>query len=213
MDQAFERVLNVYRKRLADESAAMAELPREEFAQRRDDFLLAVGAPAARFLHSLAIGIGAKTIVELGTSYGFSTLFLADAARETGGRLYTYDSVPHKQDYARERIAEAGLADVVEWRVGDALELLREQPGPVDFVLIDIWKDLYAPCFERVYPLLADGGVIVADNMIHPESARQATAAYAEAVRTKPDMEAVLLSVGHGLDLACRRTGPPTLRR
>ena len=213
MDQAFERVLGVYRKRIADESAATAALSREEFASRRDDFLLAVGEPAARFLHSLAVGLGAKTIVELGTSYGFSTLFLADAARATGGKLYTYDSVAGKQDYARERINEAGLAGVVEWRLGDALELLREQPGPVDLVLIDVWKDLYVPCFELAYPLLADGGVIVADNMIHPESARQATAAYAAAVRAKPDMEAVLLSVGHGLDVACRRTGPPSLRR
>src|SRR5690606_4191711 len=65
MDQAFDRVLGIYRKRIADESAASAALSREEFATRRDDFLLAVGEPAARFLHSLAIGLGAKTIVEL----------------------------------------------------------------------------------------------------------------------------------------------------
>ena len=213
MDQAFERVLGIYRKRLDDEAAEAAALSRDEFARRRNDFLLAVGEPAARFLHSLAIGLGAKRIVELGTSYGFSTLFLADAARATGGRLYTYDNVASKQAYARERIAEAGLSDVVEWRAGDALELLRDQPGPVELVLIDIWKDLYAPCFELVYPLLADGGVVVADNMIHPESARDATARYAAAVRAKPDMEAVLLSVGHGLDIACRRTGPPSLGR
>lgn len=209
MDQAFERVLGTYRQRIAEESTASAALSGEEFAQRRDDFLLAVGEPAARFLHSLAIGLGAKRIVELGTSYGFSTLFLADAARATGGTLYTYDSIASKHDYARERIAEAGLADVVEWRLGDALELLREQPGPVDLVLIDVWKNLYTPCFELVYPLLADGGVVVADNMIHPPSARQATAAYAAAVRSKPDMEGVLLSVGHGLDIACRRASPP----
>ncbi|HEX6994716.1 MAG TPA: class I SAM-dependent methyltransferase [Gammaproteobacteria bacterium] len=213
MDQAFERVLGIYKKRMEDEAARAAALSRDEFARHRDDFLLAVGEPAARFLHSLAIGLGATRIVELGTSYGFSTLFLADAARATGGKLYTYDSVASKQAYARERIAEAGLANVVEWRLGDALELLRDQPGPVDLVLIDIWKELYAPCFELVYPLLADGGVIVADNMIHPESAREATARYAAAVRSKPDMEAVLLSVGHGLDIACRRTGPPSLKR
>lgn len=212
MDQAFERVLGIYRKRLDDEAAEAAALSRDEFARRRNDFLLAVGEPAARFLHSLAIGLGAKRIVELGTSYGFSTLFLADAARATGGKLYTYDSIPGKQAYARERIAEAGLSGFVEWRIGDALELLREQPGPVDFVLIDIWKELYVPSFELVYPLLADGGIVVADNMIRPESARPATSAYAAAVRAKPDVEAVLLSVGHGLDIACRRTGEPSLR-
>ena len=209
MDQAFQNVLDLYKRRMADESAASAGLSPADFARRRDEFLLPVGEPAARFLHSLAVGLGAKRIVELGTSYGFSTLFLADAARTTGGKLYSYENVPAKQSYARERIAEAGLASFVEWRLGDALELLREQPGPVDLVLIDIWKDLYTPSFERVYPLLADGGVIVADNMLYPESARPSTTAYARAVRAKPDMEGALLSIGHGLDVACRRSRPP----
>src|SRR5690606_7930787 len=104
MDQAFEDVLSHYRQRMADESAASAGLSPADFARRRDEFLLPVGEPAARFLHSLAVGLGAKRIVELGTSYGFSTLFLADAARAAGGKLYTYESAPDKQAYARERI-------------------------------------------------------------------------------------------------------------
>lgn len=207
MNDAFENVLNVYRDRMRADAKTSASLAREEFLRRRDDFLLAVGEEAARFLHALAVGISARRIVELGTSYGFSTLFLADAARRTGGTVYTYDTVERKQAYARERLADAGLSAHVEFRHGDALELLREQPGPVDLVLLDVWKDLYVPCFELVYPLLSPGGVIVADNMLHPPDAHAQAAAYRAAVRAKPDLEAALLPIGHGLDVAVRKVG------
>lgn len=205
MDRAFEKVLEVYRERMRTDAEASAPIPREQFHLHRDDFLLAVGEDAARFLHAFAVGLSAKRIVELGTSYGFSTLFLADAARQTGGKLYTYDNVERKHAYARERIEEAGLAEHVEWRLGDALELLREESGPIDFVLLDVWKNLYTPCFELVYPLLALGGVIIADNMLHPPSTLPQAAEYRALVRSKPDLEAVLLPIGHGLDVAIRK--------
>lgn len=204
-DEAFQRVLRVYERRMAEEALLAASLPRSESSARRDEFLLAVGEEVANLLRDLAVGLGARTIVELGTSYGYSTLFLADAARRTGGKVFTYEKAPDKQAYARNQLTEAGLAGVVEWRLGDALELLREQPGPVDFVLMDLWKDLYVPCFERVYPLLAPNGVIVADNMLRPESARAEAAAYRAAVRAKPDIEAVLLPIGQGIDICCRK--------
>lgn len=205
MDQAFEKVLESYRQRMRDDEVASAAIPREQFREHRDDFLLPVGEEAARFLHSLAVGLSAQRIVELGTSYGFSTLFLADAARETGGKLYTFDNVERKHTYAQARMDEAGLAEHVEWRLGDALELLREESEPIDFVLLDVWKNLYAPCFELVYPLLAPGGVIIADNMLHPPGTRPQAAEYRALVRSKPDLEAVLLPVGHGLDIAIRK--------
>ena len=205
-DDALHRVLRVYERRMAKEALLAGSLPRSELFARRDEFLLTVGEEVANLLRDLAVGLGAKTIVELGTSYGYSTLFLADAARRTGGKVFTYEHVPDKQAYARKQLTEAGLAGVVEWRLGDALELLRDQPGPIDLVLIDLWKDLYVPCFERVYPLLAPNGVIVADNMFIPESGRAAAAAYRAAVRAKPDMEAVLLPIGQGIDISCRVT-------
>jgi predicted O-methyltransferase YrrM len=204
-DESFARVLHLYEERLNEERATMESLSRPEFSSRVDEFLLPVGRDVAELLRDLAIGLGAQTIVEVGTSYGYSTLFLADAARRTGGKLYTYDLVASKQAYARERLAEANLAEFVEWRSGDAMELLRDQPGPVDLVLMDLWKDLYVSCFELIYPSLAPGGVIVADNMLHPESARPNAEAYRKAVRAKPDIEAILLPIGHGIDIGTRR--------
>lgn len=201
---AFERALKIYEQRMDDEAAVAAGLTRAEFLERRDEFLLSVGPEVAQLLRDLIVGLDAKCIVELGTSYGYSTLFLADAARQTGGKLYTYDSVAGKQEYARTRIQEAGLSDSVEWRLGDAVELLGQQPVPVNFVLMDLWKELYVPCFERLHPMLSREGVIVADNMLYPESSREHARKYGAAVRAKADMEAILLPIGQGIDVSCK---------
>jgi predicted O-methyltransferase YrrM len=207
-DQAFNNVLNHYRQRIKTEREWADSLPPGEIMHQVDKLLLEVGEDAANLLVDLIVGAGAKTIVELGTSYGFSTLFLASAAQRTGGKVYTYELAEEKQAYARERIGEAGLADQVEWRLGDAVALLADQPGPVDFVFIDLWKDLYVPCFESLYPSLASGAIVVADNMLFPPQTQADAAAYRAAVRAKPDMEAVLLDIGNGLDIASRSKSP-----
>jgi predicted O-methyltransferase YrrM len=204
MSTAFDTVLEGYQRRLADEVAVMSELPREQFGARRDEFLLAVGEDTARFLHATIIGLGAKRIVEVGTSYGYSTLFLAQAAQRTGGKVTTYEMSSAKQAYARDQLAKAELAAYVEWKTGDAVKLLEGEPTGVDFALIDLWKDLYIPCFERLYPLLSPNAVVVADNMIYPEHTRAQTKAYQTHVRGKPDIEAVLLSIGSGIDICTK---------
>lgn len=205
-DTAFERVLAGYRARMREEDARMQSLKdsRADMRLHRDELLLPVGEEVARLMVDLVVGRRARTIFELGSSYGYSTLYLAEAARRTGGRLVSFELDEKKQAYARERIAEAGLAAHVEWRLGDAVELLEAEKGPVDFVLLDLWKDLYVPCLDRLHPILADNGVIVADNMLYPEFNRPEAAAYRAAVRAKAGMEAVLLPIGQGIDLACR---------
>lgn len=200
---AFDRVLEHYRQRMLAESVLNATPGFNEHAHR-DELLLPVGEEVANLMVDLIVGLKAQTLVEVGTSYGFSTLFLAEAARRTDGRLFTYEIHAGKQAYAQERISDAGLSEYVQWELGDAVALLEMQPGPVDFVLLDLWKDLYIPCFDVLYPILREGGLIVADNMYFPEIFRKPTAAYRAAVRAKPDMQAVLLPLGQGIDLACR---------
>src|SRR5438094_8320805 len=92
-----------YEQRRVEESELMRSGDMAELMLRRDDFLLPVGPEAAEFLHALVIARGAIRLRELGTSYGYSTLFLADAARRTGGRLITMELDPRKHAYARER--------------------------------------------------------------------------------------------------------------
>jgi predicted O-methyltransferase YrrM len=198
-DEPFERVLDIYRQRNAAE--------RQDDSLGRDDRLLWVGEDVGRLLLDLAVGRKAQVIVELGSSFGFSTLFLAKAASLTGGTLYSYEIAPETQDWARERVGEAGLADHVDWQLGDAVELLADQPGLIDFVLLDLWKDLYIPCFDALHPKLADSGIVIADNMLFPSSFNEGAVEYRAHVRAKPDMEGALLTIGSGIDIAVKSGG------
>ena len=202
MDSKFQELLAHYHARMVDEDRLMKSDP-ASFSRRRDEFLLAVGPEVGRLLHALIIGRGAKRILELGTSYGYSTAFLADAARQTGGRVYTMDLAADKQRYARARLEEAGLEAPVEWMLGDATQLLKSLEGPFDFVLLDLWKNLYVPCLELFYGKLAANAVIVADNMLFPEIVRADAEAYRAAVRAKRNLQSVLLPIGNGIELSC----------
>ncbi|MGH8217292.1 MAG: O-methyltransferase [Steroidobacteraceae bacterium] len=197
LDDRVERVLAEYDAR----SAAERRLHDEgwDADDRRDRLLLRVGPETGRLINILIKGAGARRILEIGTSYGYSTVWLAEAARATGGCVATLDLAKHKQDYAREMLARAGLAEHVQWHAGDALELLRKLPGPFDFALIDLWKDLYVPCFELVAPKLAARAIVVADNMLYPPQALADAAAYRARVRRQTGMQSVLLEVGSGI--------------
>jgi predicted O-methyltransferase YrrM len=192
-----------YDTREQADTARMKELGRASF-EIRDEFLLPVGPEVGAFLHALILARRPKRILELGTSYGYSTLFLADAARSVGASVVTMELADYKQAFAREQLIKAGLADVVEFRCGDAVAMTAADPGAFDFALLDIWKELYLPCFEALYPKLSDEGVICADNMITPEVARPEVRQYRAAVQAKPDLQTALLPIGQGIELTVR---------
>jgi predicted O-methyltransferase YrrM len=203
-DPKVTEVLAEYNRRLAKEE----QLIKNSVSDASIDvnaLLIPVGEEVGRLMHALVVGLKAQTIVELGTSYGYSTLFLAEAARQTGGKVYSYDVAGEKQAYAHERLRRAGLADQVIFRLGDAVEFLPGQPGPVDFVLMDLWKDLYVPCLKAVAPLLGPSGTILADNMIFPPAARQDAENYRAAVRALGNMQSTLLPLGNGIDIAVKQ--------
>lgn len=166
--------------------------------------MLPVGREVAAFLHALVLARRPRRILELGTSYGYSTLVLADAARKVGAQLVSMDLADYKQAHARAQLERAGLAGHVEFRQGDAVALLAADPGPIDFALLDIWKEGYLPCFEALYPRLADEAIIAADNMIDPPSSRAHVRAYRAAVRAKDDLQTALLPIGQGIELSIR---------
>ena len=210
MDRALETVLDAYHERAEAEHARMAALPQAELRKRIDEFLIYIGPTVGKFLRTLAVGAEAKTILEIGTSYGYSTLWLADAARETGGKVISLDVHEGKQAYARQSLKKAGLADYAEFRLGDARESIKALSGPFDFVLIDLWKDLYIPCFDLCYPKLGRGAFLAADNMTYPEYSRPEGLAYRKHVRAKPDIESVLLPLGSGIELSRYKSGALT---
>jgi predicted O-methyltransferase YrrM len=150
----------------------------------------------------LARSLKAPTILELGTSYGYSTIWLAEAARATGGRVVTMELSAAKSAYARDMATKAGLAGVVDFRVGDAVQMIGELEGTLDFVLVDLWKHLYTPCLEAFHPKLAPGAIVVSDNMIEPAYERDVVMAYQRALRAKPKTTSVLVPVGSGLEIS-----------
>jgi predicted O-methyltransferase YrrM len=203
-DPRVAEVFAQYAERHRQELALTSDLPLGSFGARRDEFLLPVGAEVGAFLRSLAIARRPARILELGTSYGYSTLFLADAARQCGAEVVSVDLDAAKQAYAGERLEQAGLARHVEFRCGDAVEVIEADEGEWGLVLLDVWKDLYVRCFEAIYPRLAEEGVIVSDNMIYPEGARGAARALRDAIRAKGDLQTVLLPLGSGIELTVK---------
>jgi predicted O-methyltransferase YrrM len=201
-DAKFHALLSRYHVRMAEEDVIMKKDP-AGVVKRRDEFLLPIGPEVGWLLHALIVGRGAKRILELGTSYGYSTAFLAEAARRTGGKVYTMDLVADKQRYARGQIEEVGLGAQVEWMLGDAVEMLKTLDGPFDFVLVDLWKNLYVPCLNLFYGKLANNAVIAADNMLYPEMVRADAEAYRAAVKAKGNLQSVLLPIGNGIELSC----------
>lgn len=180
----------------------MQRLSKEEFAQRIDEFLLPIGAQAGRLVHSLIVGMGAKVVVEVGASYGYSTLWMAEAVSHTQGRLISIELAEEKHQYARDMLEQAGLLEYVQFETGDALHVLKKAPAaPFDLVLLDLWKDYYIPCFDLILDKLSPAAVVVADNMLFPEDSAMATASYRQHVRSHPKTRSILLHVGNGLEL------------
>jgi predicted O-methyltransferase YrrM len=155
-------------------------------------------------LHALILAKGPKRILELGTSYGYSTLFIADAARAVGATVISMELADWKQAYAAEQITLAGLADVVDFRCGDAVAMIGADAGTFDLILLDIWKELYLPCFDAFYPKLSDEAIIAADNMVYPPQAREDVRKYRAAVRAKGDLQTTLLPIGSGIELSVK---------
>ncbi len=170
----------------------------------RDELLLPIGPDTGRILNILIKSSKARSILELGTSYGYSTLWLAEAARETDGKVISLELADYKANYARGALARAGLADRVDIRVGSAVETLPLLAGPFDFVLIDLWKDLYVTCLDMLYPKLTSGAYVAADNMIYPAEVRGDAMSYQRRIR-ELEFDSILLSIGSGVELSRRR--------
>lgn len=205
-DDKIEAVLDVYHARWEEEQREWQRDGSAAFA-RRDEMLLPVGPETGQLIHILATAFKAPNILEIGTSYGYSGIWLGDAARKSGGRVTTLELHEYKSAYAREMAAKAGVTDHIDFRIGDAVALINELPMRFDFILLDLWKDMYVPCLEAFYPKLNPGAIIVADNMIFPGG--EDVARYGRAVRAKPGMASVLLPVGAGIEVS-RYEGVPS---
>ncbi len=134
------------------------------------DKLVALEKDKAEFCYALCRAMDARRIVESGTSYGVSTLYLAAALRNNlragGGKglVVGTEYEPAKAKEARENFTRAGLAEFIELRDGDLRNTLKDLDGPIDFALIDIWIPMARPALERIAPHLREGAVVICDN-------------------------------------------------
>ena len=167
-----------------------ADLPSEQRS-------LAVGPESGRLLFALVAANAGCEVLEIGASRGYSTIWLATAARILGGRVVSLEQDAAKIEAWRRNIADAGLEEWTELVEGDALQTLAAIEDGFDIVFIDAWKDDYEELFRLARERLEPGGVIVADNVTsHP-----ALAAYAEARQSDPTLVSVTVLVGNGLEV------------
>jgi predicted O-methyltransferase YrrM len=137
----------------------------QERAEAMSEFYIPVTPEAGRLLYALVRATRPTTVVEFGMSFGISAIHLASAVRDNGaGRVVTTELSATKVAAAKQTFAETGLADLITVLEGDALSTLADVDGPVDFVLLDGWKDLYLPVIELLEPRLSTGTLVVADN-------------------------------------------------
>jgi predicted O-methyltransferase YrrM len=153
-----------------------------------------------KFIALLAASAPAGPCIEIGTSAGYSTLWLALAARTTGRRVTTFEIDAAKVELARATFAAAGVAGLIDLVHGDALQHLPKFTG-IGFVFLDAEKDIYSPCYELALPRMLRGALLVADNAISHESELRPMLDHA---LSDDRVDAVLVPIGTG-DLLCRK--------
>lgn len=175
----------------------------EEEARRFKDLYIPLDRDTGRFAYLVARSLGARRIVEFGTSFGISTIYLAAAVRDNGGGVVIGSEIePGKVAQARANLEEAGLSDQVEIREGDAQETLRDPGGTVDMVLLDGWKDLYVPILQMLTPHVRPGGIVLADNI---RTFPKALAPYVARVQGgEHGFRSVTLPLGQGTEYSVR---------
>jgi len=164
--------------------------------------MLNITPDTGRLLWILVAATGATRILEVGTSNAYSTIWLADSARVTGGRVVTLELNQDKVAMARRNLAMAGLADVVEIVEGSAADTLGRFPGPLDLVFLDADRPSYLRYLELVVPKLRPGGLLVADNVT--SHANELTE-YLARVKSHPELFTVTVPIGNGEEVAIKR--------
>jgi len=142
----------------------------QERTEAMSEFYIPVTPEAGRLLYALVRATRPATVVEFGMSFGISAIHLAAALRDNGsGRVVTTELSETKIAAAKKTFAQTGVDDVITVLEGDALSTLADLDGPVDFVLLDGWKDLYLPVIKLLEPHLSAGVLVVADNASAPD--------------------------------------------
>jgi predicted O-methyltransferase YrrM len=171
-----------------------------------------VGPAVARILYQTALMIGAKTIFEMGSAVGYSTIWWARAVGEGGRVIYT-DGNPKNATEARSYFRRAGVSDRITVKTGDALELLSEQKQEFDIIFNDVDKDDYPRVFRLILPRLRKGGLFVTDNVLwsgkvaqkNPDKTTKAIVEFNRLLYGSPEFFTTILPIRDGVAVAVKR--------
>ena len=164
----------------------------------KDETYLSVPERDGRALRLLAETAGAKNIVEVGTSTGYSGLWFSLALARTGGHLTTFEIDHGRATEARQHFEQAGVSSLITIVEGDAHKTISQLKGPIDLVFIDADKDGYIDYLNKVLPLVRPGGLIVAHNIdMVPD--------YVKAVNANPNLETIFYSEGGGMGITLKK--------
>ncbi len=213
MDTRVENVLRELAARTQSETEEINQLLRKPTPSFEDElrrsemglgrYSLGIGAETGQFLQILVLSTGAKNVVEIGTAYGYSTLWLADAARSNGGIVTTFEFSPERADAARDNFAKAGLSEHVECLNVNALKGISEVPGEIDFVFMDGLREEYIRIFDLAFPQMRQGGLFVADNVVFPY--KEELAPFVRHVQSHPRATSVTVPIGYGVELTTKQ--------
>ena len=153
-----------------------------------------------RFIALLAAIAPEGQYIEIGTSAGYSTLWLALACRLAGRRITTFEILDEKAELARQTFRESEVEDVVKFVHGDALEHIGDFSG-ISFCFLDAEKEVYGACYDAVIPKMVPGGILVADNAINHEAALRPML---DRALSDDRVDALVVPIGKG-ELVCRK--------
>jgi len=152
-----------------------------------------------RLLRLLAESMNAKNVVEIGTSTGYSGIWLGMALQKTGGKLTTFEIDAQRAATARANFKRAGMADIITLVEGDAHEKVTNLKDPIDILFLDADKQGYIDYLNKLLPLIRPGGLVIAHNI----TPGMADPAYMKAITTNPDLETIVRT-GVGLTIKKR---------
>lgn len=172
------------------EKAVLAVLHDMDQAQRRGS--MSVPVDDGRLLRTLTEAVGAKHVVEIGTSIGYSGIWFCLALEATGGKLTTYEIDPQRAATARANFKRAGVDKLVTLVEGNAHDEVLKLKEGIDVLFLDANKEGYVDYLEKLLPKVRPGGLIIAHNM----SERQADPRYVKAITTNPELETLFVNAG-----------------
>lgn len=195
--------MNDARRRFAEELYAASQEHDRGQADRLERFRN-LEPPTAKLLAVLVRATGARRILELGTSNGYSTIWLADAAQDTHGHVVSVDLDARRTELARGNLGQAGLLGRVELRTEDAADTLaRSEDGAWDFLFLDAERPAYPGYLSDLVRALAPGGVLAIDNVLSHE---QELVEFTSLIESEPRLTQTVVPIGAGLRLAVRAT-------